>query len=137
MNELLPPDGVSTVPWSTGDRHDRHDRLSDAPPANAGETPDPAAVNLLNRAAQGAHHTIDRLADRAQPAAQRLDAGVSAAGVKLHAGAERVRQTRDEWAEGARSAVRGHPLLAVASAAALGAAIIGLSRAPARRRGGS
>lgn len=134
MNELLPPDGVSTVPWPTSDRRER---LPDASADSAGETPVPPAVDLLHRAAQGAHHTIDRLADRAQPAARKLDAGVSAAGETLHAGADRARQTRDEWAESARSAVRGHPLLAVASAAALGAAIIGLTRAPARRRSAS
>jgi hypothetical protein len=137
MNELHPLDGVSAVPWTHSDRRDPlPDALPEASPDIAGGTPAPAAVDLLGRAARGAHHTIDRLAERAQPAAQQLDAGVAAAGDKLHAGADRVRHTRDEWAEGARTAVRGHPLLAVASAAALGAAIIALARAPARRRPG-
>lgn len=90
------------------------------------KAPAPAA-GLLNHAVQGAHDTIDRLADTATPAMRHIDEGVSAVGDSLHAKAELLRDTGADWAEGVRSSVRRNPLSWVAGALALGAALASIS----------
>lgn len=88
----------------------------------------PTAVGLMKQAVQGAHATIDRLADGAAPAVQQLSESVSATESALNAKADELRETRDEWADGVRTMVRGNPLLSVAAAVTLGAVIAHITR---------
>jgi len=118
MNEHLGNDSASDVPWPTSDHRVRVPDTSMLP---GSEKAAPAAVGLLRNAVQGAHHTIDRMAERATPAVQQLGERVSAAGEVLTAKTEQLRVKRDDWAEGARSTVRRNPLASIAGALALGA----------------
>ena len=92
------------------------------------ELPPPAAVGMLKHATQGAHDTIDRLAESATPAVRKLGDSVSAAADTLQLKTSQLRHTRDAWAEGARTTVRSKPLAAVAAALVLGAVIARLTR---------
>lgn len=83
---------------------------------------------LTDRMAQGAHHTIDRLADSAGPHLQRLEDVVASASVQLKNQARQARETGDVWAESLRTTVRRNPLAAVATAVAVGALIGRLAR---------
>ena len=118
MNDTLRPDSASAVPWPTSDP-----RVPDTSMLPGSEKAPPAAVGLLKNAVRGAHDTIDRLAASAEPAVRQLGDSAAAAGQTLHAKTEQLRETRDEWAEGARATVRRHPLVSVAAALALGAVI--------------
>jgi len=84
------------------------------------ETTTPRSA-FFDDAARGAHETVDRLAHKAAPVAQQLSAHASAAENMLHEKTDQLRHTRDEWVEGARSTVRGNPLVFVAAAMAVGA----------------
>jgi hypothetical protein len=86
------------------------------------------AVELLHRAAQGAHHTIDRLVDGAAPTVQQLSDRVSSTEASLQARAHRMRQAGDAWTEQLRGTVRGNPLLAMAGAVVLGALVAQITR---------
>ena len=69
--------------------------------------------DMLTRVVQGAHQTIDRLADSAAPHVQRLQEGVGAR-------AQQAKAAGDQWTESLRCTVRDNPIAAVASALALG-----------------
>lgn len=88
----------------------------------------PAAVDLMKRVVQGAHQTIDRLADSATPRVRQLGESVSSAGDALQAKSDQLRETRDEWAESLRCTVRQNPLTAVVASLALGALIARITR---------
>jgi ElaB/YqjD/DUF883 family membrane-anchored ribosome-binding protein len=77
--------------------------------------------DMLSRVVQGAHQTIDRLAETAAPHVQRLQEGVGTR-------AEHVKEVGDEWAESLRCTVRENPLAAVATALALGVLIARLTQ---------
>jgi hypothetical protein len=94
----------------------------------ASEKSAPAVVDILNSAVQGAHDTIDHIADSVAPAAQQLGERVSAAGDAMHAKTDQLRGTRDEWVESLRTTVRGNPLASMAAAVALGAVIARITR---------
>jgi ElaB/YqjD/DUF883 family membrane-anchored ribosome-binding protein len=96
------------------------------PPAS--EIAAPPVVNLLNHAVQGAHDTIDRVADAATPAARQLGERVAAVEDALHANTDQLRETKDQWVGGVRDTVRKNPLACLAGAIALGAVIGRLSR---------
>lgn len=125
MNETNYPASASDVHWPTSDHPVQEPETSMQP---GSEKAGPAAVGLLQNAVQGAHHTIDRLADSAEPAVRQLGESVSAAGETLHEKTDQLRQTRDEWVEGVRTTVRGNPLASVAAALALGAVIARITR---------
>ena len=105
---------------------------SSLPSAGNGNVPatkteaDTAAV--LSRVVQGAHSAIDRMAETAAPAVQKLQDGVSAAGETLSKRASDARELGDEWMESLRSSVREHPLAALGTALALGVLVARLSR---------
>jgi ElaB/YqjD/DUF883 family membrane-anchored ribosome-binding protein len=103
-----------------------------APASDAGEDhgspPGRGDDDLLGRVVQGAHATIDRLAETAAPHVHRLQGGIDAAGEQLRARASQARAAGDEWAEPLRSTVRDNPLAAVAAAVALGVLIARLTR---------
>lgn len=125
MNETIHPDNTSNAPWSTGDHRVRVPNTSMLP---GSEKAPPATVGLLRNTVQGAHETIDRFADRAAPAVRQVGESVAAAGEALQAKTDQLREKRDQWAKGARSTVRGKPLVAVAAAFALGAVIARITR---------
>jgi hypothetical protein len=120
MNEHLGNDSASDLPWPTSDHRLRVPDTSMLP---GSEKAPPPAVGMLKKVVQGAHHTIDRMADRATPAVQQLGESVSTATEVLTAKTKQLRVVRDDWAEGARSTVRRNPLAAIAGALALGALI--------------
>lgn len=125
MNETIRPDGASDVPWLTSDRRVRVPDTSMLP---GSEKAAPAVVGMLNHAVQGAHDTIDRIADGAAPAARQIGERVSAAGDALQAKTGQLRDSRDEWVESVRTTVRGSPLVTIAAALALGALIARITR---------
>jgi ElaB/YqjD/DUF883 family membrane-anchored ribosome-binding protein len=87
-----------------------------------------ASPDVLNRVVQGAHQTIDKLAERAAPHVQRLQEGVHTASDRLHTGADDLRVMRDDWTETLRCTVRENPIAAVATALAVGLLIARLTR---------
>lgn len=100
------------------------------PPSSTSPAGDGSAHQdeLLQRVVQGAHDTIDRLAERAAPHVSRLQEGVHDANERLHAKADALRETGDEWTESLRDTVREHPIAAVATALAVGMLIARLTR---------
>ena len=87
-----------------------------------------AAADLLQRVVQGAHQTIDRMADTAAPHVQRMQESMQSAGDVLNHRGEQVRDMGDEWAESLRTTVRENPLAAVAAALALGLLVARITR---------
>ena len=83
---------------------------------------------LTDRMAQGAHHTIDRLAETAAPHVERFEDAVSGASLRLKNQARQAREAGDEWVDGLRVTVRRNPLAAVAAALAVGALIARFTR---------
>lgn len=78
------------------------------------------AANLVDRVARSAHETIDHLAERAVPQAQRLEAGVAEAGTALQQRAAQAHELSAEWVDTLRTTVREHPLATLAAGVALG-----------------
>jgi len=128
MNETNLPDSATVVPWPT---EDLRMRLPEEPMLLDGEKAATAAVGMIKQAAQGAHTTIDRLANSATPAVKQLGERVSAVEEALRAKAAQLRETGDEWAESARTTVRANPLTAHAAAVTLGALFVSILRRPA------
>jgi ElaB/YqjD/DUF883 family membrane-anchored ribosome-binding protein len=85
------------------------------------------ATDMFARVVQGAHDTVDRLAETAAPHVQRLSQGVDNASDTLHQRADQVRETGDEWAESLRHTVRENPLTALAAALAVGVIVARLT----------
>lgn len=83
---------------------------------------------LTDRIVQGAHHTIDRLAETAAPHIERMEGAVAGATAQLKDQARHARDKRDEWAEDLRTTVRRNPLTAVFASLALGALIARIAR---------
>lgn len=77
----------------------------------------PRTGDPLHRVVQGAHQTIDKLAQRAAPTVQRMQDG-----------AERARETGDEWIENLRSTVREKPIASLATALMFGMVVARLMR---------
>ena len=75
---------------------------------------------LLERAVQGAHETVDRLAESATPAVEQLSAGMDQASAAISEHAEEISALQREWTAALREAVREHPIAAVLTAAAVG-----------------
>jgi ElaB/YqjD/DUF883 family membrane-anchored ribosome-binding protein len=86
------------------------------------------STDMLNRVVQGAHQTIDRLAESAAPQLERLEQGWNSTSETLHSRADQARELSDEWAESLRTTVREHPLAAVATALAVGMLIARITR---------
>lgn len=97
-------------------------------PASAPVAAPATAPALLEKVVQGAHHTVDRLAETAAPAVRKLGERVSATENALHAGTDHLRQVRDEWTTGVRTTVRDNPLVSVVGALFLGALIARITR---------
>lgn len=80
-----------------------------------------SSEDVFARVVQGAHETIDRLADTAAPHVHRWSESVSS-------GTGHLRETGEEWTESLRTTVRENPLAAVATAVAVGLLIARLTR---------
>lgn len=124
MNDTTRSDGAFDASWPR-DLH--RTAASGLAPIPEGETAAPA-VGLLKSAVQGAHDTLDRIADRAEPAVRQLGDSVAGAGHALRAKTARWRESGELLTKDARSSVRGSPLLFVAAAFALGAVIARITR---------
>ena len=83
---------------------------------------------LTDRMAQGAHDTIDRLAETAGPQIERVEGAIAGAAGHLKDQARHAREKGDEWAGDLRATVRRNPLSAVAAAMAVGALIAHITR---------
>ena len=86
------------------------------------------AHDMVGRVAQGAHATIDKIADRATPHVQRLQEGYHHTEELMHRNAEQAREKAAEWTDSMRGSVREHPLTAVATAFAAGLLFARLTR---------
>lgn len=87
-----------------------------------------AAPAMLDKVVQGAHDTVERIADSAAPAVQKLGERVAATEDAVHARADQLRKTRDELTASVRSTVAGNPLVSVAIALVVGAFIARIRR---------
>ena len=125
MNETINQGSASDTPWSA---HDHAVRVPNTSMLPGSEKAPPATVGLLRNAVQGAHATIDRLAESAAPVVRHLGESVAAAAETLDAKTGQLRNTRDEWVDGVRNTVRANPLAAIAAAVALGALIARVTR---------
>ena len=98
-----------------------------------GQTPDPRAYSEMaesdpHRIAQTAHGAVDRFAEAAMPAAKHVQDKVNASVDSLSDSADRVRQAGVVRAEGLRAMVRDRPLVALATAAAIGLLVARIAR---------
>ena len=121
----IPNDRTADVPWPTSSQRmpaPDHSAL----PGN--ESTAPGATGMLKNAVQGAHDTLDRLADRAAPAVQRMGDSVNSAEAALRDKTSQLREKGDEWVDGTRGSIRNHPLTAVAIALAVGALVARMTR---------
>jgi ElaB/YqjD/DUF883 family membrane-anchored ribosome-binding protein len=121
----IPNDRTADGPWPTSSQRmpaPDHSAL----PGN--ESTPPGATGMLKNAVQGVHDTLDRLADRAAPAVQRMGDSVDSAEATLRAKTSQLREKSDEWVDGTRGSIRNHPLTAVAIALAVGAVLARMTR---------
>lgn len=110
-------------------------KINPAPSSAAGNLssstsgdPPSVATNLLQGVVQGAHESIDRFAGSITPTVQSLEENLSDATNLVRAKTAQLRETRSEWVGGLRGQVRDHPMIAMAAALALGAAIGRITR---------
>jgi len=100
-------------------------------PLGAADTAiDPAADaerDVMRRVVQGAHEAVDRIADKAIPAVERLRGTYNDAAESLKQRADHAIDLKDEWTESLRTAIREHPIAAVGTALALGLIIARLT----------
>lgn len=75
----------------------------------------PIVDRLIKRATSSAHEAVDNVAAKVSSLTDGLQDGMA------HAG-----DTRDEWVEAARDAIREHPFATVAGALVIGAALLSL-----------
>jgi len=125
MNETNHLDGASNKPGSAADDRYLVPNTSMLPGTEKARS---AGAGVLKNAVQGAHTTIDRLADGAAPVIQKLEEGFSSSQEALQAKTEQLRGVRDAWTEGVRNTVRNNPLASVATAVALGLVIARINR---------
>jgi len=79
-----------------------------------------AERDVMRRVVQGAHEAVDRIADKAIPAVERLRGTYNDATESLKQRADQAIDLKDEWTESLRTAIREHPIAAVGTALALG-----------------
>lgn len=96
---------ASATAGGAADAARRHDPSAAAAAA-------PAVHNLLDRVTQRAHEAVDGVSSRISSTLDGLQGGVSSVG-----------DTRDEWMESAREAVRQHPFAAIGGAVLVGLAL--------------
>lgn len=90
------------------------------PPNGGGASAAAKAEQLSSRVVQGAHQVLDRVAEKAAPAVERLATGMSGAADVARARADQLTELKERWVTDGRLYVRDHPLAAVAAALAAG-----------------
>ncbi len=119
-DDLPFPTASSAMPSSEGGSGNGREAAESAAGAARGGS------GAFERVVQGAHRTVDRLAEAA--------GGLRGAGIEADADgslgerAEELRALGDEWAESLRSTVRENPLAALLAAVAVGVIIARASR---------
>ena len=88
---------------------------ADSPKQDDAKASAPIVDGLIKRATQSAHDAVDTVAAKVSSVADGLQGGV-----------DKVGDTRDEWIESARDAIRQHPFAAIAGALVIGAALLSL-----------
>jgi ElaB/YqjD/DUF883 family membrane-anchored ribosome-binding protein len=88
--------------------------------ADAARRHDPSAAAA---AAPAAHSLLDRVTRRAHEAVDGVSSRISSTIDGLQSGVANVGDTRDEWLESAREAVRQHPFAAIGGAVLVGLAL--------------
>lgn len=116
MSDPSYPSNLAQTPWT------------DSPAESGGNGGATPQQPLTDRLAQGAHHTIDRLAATAGPHIEHMEAALAGATEHVKGQARHAREKGDEWADGLRATVRRNPLSAVAAALAIGALIARITR---------
>jgi len=86
------------------------------PGRDTSQTAAPQADDQIKRVTQRVHQAVDSASDRIASTVDGLQGGVSNAG-----------QTRDEWVESAREAIRQHPFAAIGTAVLIGLALRSVS----------
>lgn len=127
MNEIKTPYSPSDVASSVHDDDKWTPDTSKLVASKSGSDSTPTN-GLLKNAVQGAHATLDRLADGAAPVVQQLGDGVSAVEDALQTKTNQLRGARDALANSVRNTVRRHPLATIAGALTLGLMISRLPR---------
>ena len=92
------------------------------PDSGAAASAAPVVEGLLKRVTQSAHDAVDGVAAKISSTVDGLQGGVS-----------KVGDTRDEWLESAREAIRQHPFAAIGTAVLVGLALRSLSSSPRDR----
>lgn len=88
--------------------------------ASAADEAAAATDNTLNRAVQGAHSMVDRVAEKAGPAVERVREGLNNASASLQNSADELSEAHRRMLESCRSCVRDHPLTAIGIAVVTG-----------------
>lgn len=91
-------------------------------------SPQRSAPEWVHSLAEGAHDTINHLAEQAVPHAQRLQEQWTNAEELLEGGTDELREMSDAWLDTLRSSIREHPLACVGVALALGVVVARLTR---------
>jgi ElaB/YqjD/DUF883 family membrane-anchored ribosome-binding protein len=86
----------------------------------------------VDRLAQSAHQAVDRVAAAAAPTIEKLKTRANEAAETLHAKADEFGAMEEQWVSNARTAVRDHPLAAVAIGVLVGM-VIGRATGHGRR----
>lgn len=86
------------------------------PDSSAATAAAPVVDGLLKRVTQTAHEAVDGVAAKISSTVEGLQGGVS-----------KVGDTRDEWVESAREAIRQHPFAAIGTAVLIGLALRSLT----------
>jgi ElaB/YqjD/DUF883 family membrane-anchored ribosome-binding protein len=113
----FPVAGQAAAASNTADASKQQpDATRPQPDSAAAASAAPVVDGLLKRVTQSAHDAVDGMA-----------AKISSTVDGLQGGASKVGETRDEWLESAREAVRQHPLAAIGTAVLIGLALRSLS----------
>ena len=86
------------------------------PDSGAAASAAPVVDSLLKRVTQTAHEAVDGVAAKISSTVDGIQGGVS-----------KVGDTRDEWVESAREAIRQHPFAAIGTAVLIGLALRSLT----------
>lgn len=93
--------------------------MSSTPPS-PNDSPASATEGTLDRAVQGAHTMVDRVAGKVGPAAERVRSGIDSAAESVKGSVDELSQLQQRWADNCRTCVREHPLATLGFAVAAG-----------------
>jgi len=92
------------------------------------DKPTMASEEMMQRVAQGARSTIDRVADSVAPTVRQSSDHFAGVEDALREKTDQILETRDHWSETVRVAVRKNPLVFLSGALVVGALIARLTR---------